>query len=178
MATRPVMHFLRLQGFPILQQLQLEERLLRTTSLNWCLINQGTSPPAIVMGISGYFFFFLYSRYIYSVWCALFTGDEEEILASVKCSSSGHLRRSYFICHTGLEWKSMTKIRHIRLVVQEAGAATGRGSCDSRWHSCHSPIQRRWHRDRGRWHGVCNPNLQGRFRPCSEFVPSPHHGLD
>lgn len=51
---RPAMQFLRLQGYPILQQLQLEERLLRTTSLNWCLINEGTSPPAIVMGISGY----------------------------------------------------------------------------------------------------------------------------
>ncbi|CAM6120492.1 unnamed protein product [Calypogeia fissa] len=50
---RPVMRLLRLQGFPILQQLQLEERLLRTTQDNWCLLNDGTSPPAIVMGISG-----------------------------------------------------------------------------------------------------------------------------
>jgi lipoate-protein ligase A len=47
------MHLLRLQGFPILQQLQLEERLLRTTPHNWCLINEGANPPAIVMGVSG-----------------------------------------------------------------------------------------------------------------------------
>lgn len=51
---RPVMRLLRLHGFPILQQLQLEERLLRTTPDNWCLLNDGTAPPAIVMGISGY----------------------------------------------------------------------------------------------------------------------------
>ncbi|KAG0556577.1 hypothetical protein KC19_11G064300 [Ceratodon purpureus] len=53
MAKRAPMHLLRLRGFPILQQLQLEERLLRTTPHNWCLINEGTSPPVIVMGISG-----------------------------------------------------------------------------------------------------------------------------
>jgi hypothetical protein len=51
--VRPVMKLLQLQGFPILQQLYLEERLLRTTTHNWCLINQGTNPPAIVVGISG-----------------------------------------------------------------------------------------------------------------------------
>ncbi|KAH8940832.1 hypothetical protein BDL97_14G005300 [Sphagnum fallax] len=51
--VRPVMKLLRLQGFPILQQLYLEERLLRATTHNWCLINQGTNPPAIVVGISG-----------------------------------------------------------------------------------------------------------------------------
>ena len=37
---------------PILNQLQLEEALLRTDERSFCLINQG-SPPAIVMGISG-----------------------------------------------------------------------------------------------------------------------------
>ncbi len=45
-------HLLDLDGMPILEQLQLEERLLRTDDRNWCLINRG-SPPAIVMGISG-----------------------------------------------------------------------------------------------------------------------------
>ncbi len=44
-------HFVQL-NLPILQQLQLEEALLRADDRNWCLINQG-SPPAIVMGISG-----------------------------------------------------------------------------------------------------------------------------
>lgn len=39
-------------NIPVLQQLQLEEALLRADDRNWCLINQG-SPPAIVMGISG-----------------------------------------------------------------------------------------------------------------------------
>ncbi len=37
---------------PILEQLHLEESLLREDARNWCLINEG-SPPAIVMGISG-----------------------------------------------------------------------------------------------------------------------------
>lgn len=45
-------NLLRLKGMPILQQLQLEEALLRSDDNNWCLINDGSS-PAIVMGISG-----------------------------------------------------------------------------------------------------------------------------
>lgn len=45
-------HLLRLKSFPIYEQLLLEEKLLRTHSGNWCLINEG-STPAIVMGISG-----------------------------------------------------------------------------------------------------------------------------
>jgi lipoate-protein ligase A len=51
------MHKLPLKLFelinlPILEQLKLEEYLLRDTQDNICLINTG-SPPAIVMGISG-----------------------------------------------------------------------------------------------------------------------------
>ncbi|KAK0585150.1 hypothetical protein LWI29_023982 [Acer saccharum] len=49
----PLMNLLRLNGTPILQQLQLEEKLLRTSSDNWCIINDGTDTPAIVMGVSG-----------------------------------------------------------------------------------------------------------------------------
>ncbi|KAF7824825.1 putative lipoate-protein ligase A [Senna tora] len=49
----PLMKLIRLKGFPILEQLHLEERLLRTSSHNWCLINDGTNSPAIVMGLSG-----------------------------------------------------------------------------------------------------------------------------
>lgn len=44
---------LRLRGFPILQQLQLEEALLRADAGNWFLINDGTPDPAVVLGISG-----------------------------------------------------------------------------------------------------------------------------
>lgn len=55
-AGLPLMKLVKLRGMPILQQLHLEERLLRTSSDNWCLINDGTSSPAIVMGLSGYFF--------------------------------------------------------------------------------------------------------------------------
>ncbi|KAK4375270.1 hypothetical protein RND71_005947 [Anisodus tanguticus] len=36
-----------------LNQLHLEERLLRTSSQNWCIVNDGTNEPTIVMGISG-----------------------------------------------------------------------------------------------------------------------------
>ena len=43
---------LRLKSYPIFEQLLLEERLLRSDSGNWCLVNEG-SPSAIVMGISG-----------------------------------------------------------------------------------------------------------------------------
>lgn len=49
---KPKLNYLKIKNVPILQQLQLEEALLRTDSTNWCLINEG-SPPAIVMGISG-----------------------------------------------------------------------------------------------------------------------------
>lgn len=45
-------HILHLKHFPILEQLKIEEALLRTDDRNFCLINEG-SPPAIVMGISG-----------------------------------------------------------------------------------------------------------------------------
>lgn len=50
----PLMNLVRLKGFPILQQLHLEERLLRNSSDNWCIINDGTDNPTIVMGVSGY----------------------------------------------------------------------------------------------------------------------------
>ncbi|XP_057858164.2 uncharacterized protein LOC131067225 [Cryptomeria japonica] len=49
----PLIRLIRVKGLPILQQLQLEERLLRTTSHNWCIINDGTGTPTIVTGISG-----------------------------------------------------------------------------------------------------------------------------
>ncbi|KAF3952490.1 hypothetical protein CMV_021958 [Castanea mollissima] len=49
----PVMNLVRLKGVPILQQLHLEERLLRTSSHNWCIINDATNQPTIVMGVSG-----------------------------------------------------------------------------------------------------------------------------
>ncbi|KAJ7974391.1 Lipoate-protein ligase A [Quillaja saponaria] len=52
-AGAPLMKLVRFRGVPILQQLYLEERLLRTSSDNWCLINDGTDSPAIVMGLSG-----------------------------------------------------------------------------------------------------------------------------
>lgn len=46
------MHLLPLNNISILDQLRLEEALLRTNQENWCLLNTG-SDPAIVMGISG-----------------------------------------------------------------------------------------------------------------------------
>lgn len=45
-------HFLQLRNVPILEQLRLEEALLRTDQRNFCIVNTG-SPRAIVMGISG-----------------------------------------------------------------------------------------------------------------------------
>jgi len=49
---KPVVNTLFLQNVPILEQLKLEEALLRTSTENYCLVNYG-STPAIVMGISG-----------------------------------------------------------------------------------------------------------------------------
>jgi lipoate-protein ligase A len=49
---RPTIHYIRLDGWPIFKQLQLEEALMRADDRNWCLINQG-SEAAVVMGISG-----------------------------------------------------------------------------------------------------------------------------
>jgi lipoate---protein ligase len=46
------LHLLDLGHTPIFEQLQIEEALLRGSSLNVCIINRG-SPRAIVMGISG-----------------------------------------------------------------------------------------------------------------------------
>jgi lipoate-protein ligase A len=45
-------HLIRLKNMPITEQLKLEDRLLRHTTENWCLINEGSS-PTVVMGISG-----------------------------------------------------------------------------------------------------------------------------
>lgn len=49
---KPSINLLRLDNWPIYQQLQLEEALLRADTSDWCVINEG-SPDAIVMGISG-----------------------------------------------------------------------------------------------------------------------------
>ncbi|XP_051219682.1 uncharacterized protein [Lolium perenne] len=51
--ARPLMRLVTMGGAPIMQQLHLEERLLRRTSDNWCVVNDGTAPPTIVMGVSG-----------------------------------------------------------------------------------------------------------------------------
>lgn len=70
-AGLPLMKLIKLRGMPILQQLHLEERLLRTSSDNWCLINDGTNSPAIVMGLSGYFFiplFILFPCFRIIIW--------------------------------------------------------------------------------------------------------------
>ncbi|KAL3844775.1 hypothetical protein ACJIZ3_002178 [Penstemon smallii] len=49
----PLINLIRLKGESILHQLHLEEMLLRTSSDNWCIINDGTIDPTIVMGVSG-----------------------------------------------------------------------------------------------------------------------------
>ena len=46
------LHWIHLQNVPIVEQLQLEETLLRTDNRNFCIVNKG-SPRTIVMGISG-----------------------------------------------------------------------------------------------------------------------------
>jgi lipoate-protein ligase A len=45
-------HLLHFQKLPIIEQLRIEEALLRCDTRNFCIINEG-SEPAIVLGISG-----------------------------------------------------------------------------------------------------------------------------
>lgn len=52
MVIRPDLYLVHLKEVAILEQLRLEEALLRTRDENFCIINQGSS-RAIVMGISG-----------------------------------------------------------------------------------------------------------------------------
>ncbi|CAD6265389.1 unnamed protein product [Miscanthus lutarioriparius] len=52
-AACPLMRLVTMSSVPILQQLHLEERLLRCTPDNWCIINDSTAPATIVMGVSG-----------------------------------------------------------------------------------------------------------------------------
>lgn len=46
------LQFLHLPGIPIFEQLRIEEALLRASSHNWCIINEGSPETSIVMGIS------------------------------------------------------------------------------------------------------------------------------
>jgi lipoate---protein ligase len=46
-----MIHFIHLKNYPILEQLRLEEALLRTDHRSFCIVNEGSS-KAIVMGIS------------------------------------------------------------------------------------------------------------------------------
>lgn len=51
---KPPLYLIKSSGVAVLEQLRLEEALLRCDDRNWLLLNTG-SPPAIVMGISGAF---------------------------------------------------------------------------------------------------------------------------
>jgi hypothetical protein len=51
---RPLLNYLRTSRLPIFTQLHLEEALLRGTSDNWLLVNDGAFNPSIVVGISGW----------------------------------------------------------------------------------------------------------------------------
>lgn len=50
--SMPHLHLVRLRNDSILQQLRLEEALLRADRRNWCILNSG-SEPAVVLGVSG-----------------------------------------------------------------------------------------------------------------------------
>ncbi|GMP30579.1 hypothetical protein CsSME_00005185 [Camellia sinensis var. sinensis] len=45
----PLMNLVRFKGVPILKQLHLEEQLLRISSDNWCIINDGTNAPTVAL---------------------------------------------------------------------------------------------------------------------------------
>lgn len=48
------MRLLRLRNTPILEQLRIEEALLRADTGSWLVVNTGSPQPTIVLGISGY----------------------------------------------------------------------------------------------------------------------------
>ena len=50
---KTTIRLIRLQSYPILQQLLLEEALYREYTDNFCIINQQITSPAIVLGLSG-----------------------------------------------------------------------------------------------------------------------------
>lgn len=52
-AARNVVKVIRTSGMCILRQLRLEEALLRVSSENYCVVNDGAKSPAVVLGISG-----------------------------------------------------------------------------------------------------------------------------
>ena len=52
MAKRPI-SLLRLKDHCVFHLLRLEEALLRKSKRSWCIVNDGVSNPAVVMGISG-----------------------------------------------------------------------------------------------------------------------------
>lgn len=51
--TRPIIRLLRLEKYPLLDQLILEEALFRSHPENWFVLNDGVLEPSIVLGISG-----------------------------------------------------------------------------------------------------------------------------
>jgi lipoate-protein ligase A len=52
-SSKRLLNVIRTTGMAILDQLRLEEALLRNTKINWLVINDGTVKPAVVLGISG-----------------------------------------------------------------------------------------------------------------------------
>lgn len=48
---KPVLHFLPMPSYPVLQQLQWEEALLRVSDKNFCIINHKAT-PAVVLGVA------------------------------------------------------------------------------------------------------------------------------
>lgn len=92
------MKIIRLKNYPIFQQLQLEEALLRLSTEDICLINEG-SAPAIVMGISGKMEELIDAEKLEKTTLPVirrFSGggtvvvDEETIFISFLCQSASH----------------------------------------------------------------------------------------
>ena len=54
MSSPPTVRLLRLRGYPLLQQLWLEEALFRAHPDNWFVINDGVAAATVVLGISGW----------------------------------------------------------------------------------------------------------------------------
>ena len=54
MSSPPTVRLLRLRGYPLLQQLWLEEALFRAHPDNWFVINDGGAAATVVLGISGW----------------------------------------------------------------------------------------------------------------------------
>ncbi|WVZ07291.1 hypothetical protein V8G54_020637 [Vigna mungo] len=113
-AGLPLMKLIKLRGMPILQQLHLEERLLRTSSDNWCLINDGTNSPAIVLSVV--VMHLMYNTRMTGVQC-----DNVRLVVTTLVFISREMSRAWEHLEKGREGgeRKLSELVEVKLVLQD-----------------------------------------------------------